>query len=196
MLPSLVWFSPHGAVVGEAAREGLDHSPDLTIFGVKRLLGRRFDHPDIRKLAQHFLAELSIANKTEKSFNPEALAALERHSFPGNVRELKNAVQQAFILAEDVIGLEHLPSDIASGATPSSIGTAGRAATSLAAAAGGDTIPVTVPAALADVERSVILATLEKLGGDKAQAAERLGISLKTLYSRLREYSSRSAVAN
>ena len=114
------------------------------------------------------------------------------------MRELKNAVQQAYILAEDVIGLEHLPSDIASGATAAAAasgGLAGRTVTLPPAAGGGDTIPVTVPAALADVERSVILATLEKLGGDKAQAAERLGISLKTLYSRLREYSSR-ATAN
>ena len=151
--------------------------------------------PDIRKLALHFLGELSLANKAEKNFGPEALAALERHSFPGNVRELKNAVQQAYILAEDEIGLEHLPSDIASGAGAALSAGAGAPARAFApaAVAGGDTIPVTVPAALADVERSVILATLEKLGGDKAQAADRLGISLKTLYSRLREYSSRAA---
>src|SRR5882757_7008013 len=52
MLPSLVWFSPDGPVVGELARAGLDHSPDLTVFGAKRLLGRRFDHPEIRRLAR------------------------------------------------------------------------------------------------------------------------------------------------
>ena len=51
-LPSLVWFSPDGPVVGELARAGLDYSPDLTIFGAKRLLGRRFDHPEIRRLAR------------------------------------------------------------------------------------------------------------------------------------------------
>ena len=58
MLPSLVWFSPKGPVVGEAARAGLDHSPDLTIFGAKRLLGRRFDHPEIKKLARILPYEL------------------------------------------------------------------------------------------------------------------------------------------
>src|ERR1041385_1118276 len=51
-LPSLVWFSPDGPVVGELARAGLDYSPDLTIFGATRLLGRRFDHPEIRRLAR------------------------------------------------------------------------------------------------------------------------------------------------
>ena len=60
-LPSLVWYSPDGVVVGEAAREGLDHSPDLTIFGAKRLLGRRFDHPEIRRLARLLPYELCEA---------------------------------------------------------------------------------------------------------------------------------------
>lgn len=48
--PSLVWFSPQGPVVGELARQGLAQCPEATISGVKRLLGRRFDHPEIRKL--------------------------------------------------------------------------------------------------------------------------------------------------
>ncbi|MCX5743138.1 MAG: Hsp70 family protein, partial [Proteobacteria bacterium] len=51
-MPSLVWFSSTGVVVGEPAREGLDHSPDLAIFAAKRLLGRRFDHPEVQKLAK------------------------------------------------------------------------------------------------------------------------------------------------
>jgi molecular chaperone DnaK len=59
--PSLVWYSPDGPVVGEAARDGLDHSPDLTIFGAKRLLGRRFDHPEIKRLARLLPYELTEA---------------------------------------------------------------------------------------------------------------------------------------
>jgi len=60
-LPSLVWYSPDGPVVGEAARHGLDHSPDVTVFGAKRLLGRRFDHPEIRRLARLLPYELCEA---------------------------------------------------------------------------------------------------------------------------------------
>jgi molecular chaperone DnaK len=52
LLPSVVWFSSDGPVVGERALPALDHSPDLTVFGAKRLLGRRFDHPEIRKLSR------------------------------------------------------------------------------------------------------------------------------------------------
>jgi molecular chaperone DnaK len=60
-LPSLVWFAADGPIIGEGAREGLDYSPDLTIFGAKRLLGRRFDHPEIKKLARILPYELTEA---------------------------------------------------------------------------------------------------------------------------------------
>jgi len=60
-LPSLVWFSPAGPIVGEGARAGLDDSPDLTIFGAKRLLGRRYDHPEVRRLARMLPYELAEA---------------------------------------------------------------------------------------------------------------------------------------
>ena len=84
MLPSLVWFSPQGPVVGEPARVGLDHSPDLTIFGAKRLLGRRFDHPDIRKLARVLPYELTEAPNGDtwiqlaagRAISPEEVSAL------------------------------------------------------------------------------------------------------------------------
>jgi len=84
MLPSLVWFSPAGPIVGERAREGLDGSPDLTIFGAKRLLGRRFDHPEIRRLARvlpYELVEASngdtwIALPAGRAVSPEEVCAL------------------------------------------------------------------------------------------------------------------------
>lgn len=83
-IPSLVWFSPTGPVVGEAARRGLDHSPDATIFGAKRLLGRRFDHPDIKKLARTLPYELIeapngdtwIALSAGRSVSPEEVCGL------------------------------------------------------------------------------------------------------------------------
>ncbi|CAN5282603.1 molecular chaperone DnaK [soil metagenome] len=83
-MPSLVWFSPDGPVVGEAARAGLDHSPDCTIFGAKRLLGRRFDHPEIRKLARTLPYELTAAPNgatwvqlaAGRAISPEEISAL------------------------------------------------------------------------------------------------------------------------
>jgi molecular chaperone DnaK len=83
-MPSLVWFSPDGPVVGELARAGLDYSPDLTIFGAKRLLGRRFDHPEIRRLARVLPFELTeapngdtwIALSAGRAVSPEEVCAL------------------------------------------------------------------------------------------------------------------------
>ena len=97
MLPSLVWFSPKGPVVGEGAREGLDHSPDLTIFGAKRLLGRRFDHPEIRRLSRTLPYELTEAPNGDtwiqiahgRQISPEEVCALI-------LRELKRTAELHF----------------------------------------------------------------------------------------------------
>src|SRR5262249_42934559 len=83
-MPSLVWFSPDGPVVAELARAGLAPSPQLTIFGAKRLLGRRFDHPDIRRLARVLPFELTeapngdtwIALSPGRAVAPEEVCAL------------------------------------------------------------------------------------------------------------------------
>jgi len=97
MLPSLVWFSPQGPVVGEAAREGLEHSPELTVFGAKRLLGRRYDHPDVRKLARALPYALTEAPNGDtwiqlvggRSVSPEEVSALI-------LRELKRTAERFF----------------------------------------------------------------------------------------------------
>jgi molecular chaperone DnaK len=96
-MPSLVWYSPDGPVVGEAAREGLDHSPDCTIFGAKRLLGRRFDHPEIRRLARILPYELTEAPNGDtwiqlaagRAISPEEISALI-------LRELKRTAERFF----------------------------------------------------------------------------------------------------
>ncbi len=96
-LPSLVWFSSHGPVVGEAALEGLEHSPDLTVFGAKRLLGRRFDHPEVRKLARVLPYALTEAPNGDtwiqlaagRAISPEEVSALI-------LRELKRTAERFF----------------------------------------------------------------------------------------------------
>jgi DNA-binding NtrC family response regulator len=153
---------------------------------------------DVRGLAQHFLADVSRREKKEKWFSKDALDRIENFAFPGNVRELRNAVQQAYILADDEIGPEHLPPAFAGPsrlAAPVAVARPDGAGGAIenAASGGAGALAVSVPSPLADVERQVILATLERLEGDKAETARRLGISLKTLYSRLREYSARTA---
>ncbi|MGH7818864.1 MAG: helix-turn-helix domain-containing protein, partial [Candidatus Binatia bacterium] len=91
--------------------------------------------------------------------------------WPGNVRELKNVLQQAFIMADEEISADLLPSP--NGAKVEA-----------------DDCSLAVGTSLADADRQLILATLEKYGGNKKKTAEVLGISLKTLYNRLRAYES------
>ena len=132
---------------------------------------------DIAPLAEHFLTQLNAEAGSKKRFTAGALDALGRYPWPGNVRELKNTVQRAFILADEQIGEHELQlDDTAGGDTqPRNDGDGGLYISV------GDT-PVDV------AERALIFATLKHYGGNKTQTASALGISLKTLYNRLKEY--------
>jgi DNA-binding NtrC family response regulator len=124
---------------------------------------------DIPLLTGHFLAELNARNDTRKGFSPEALQKLGQYQWPGNVRELKHTIQRAYIMAEsDLVQVpdrfdEEVPLHIDG---------------------------LAVGRSIADVEKDLILSTLEHFGGDKKQTAATLGVSIKTLYNRLKSYES------
>jgi two-component system response regulator AtoC len=128
---------------------------------------------DIGLLANHFLDRMNEAEATAKTFAPGVIDRLSAYDWPGNVRELRNVVHRAFIMADDIIEAECLPPEL------------GRVKQ-----ASGPYLEVRVGCKVAEVERRLIMATLEQCGGTKERAAEILGISLKTLYNRLREYNS------
>ena len=127
---------------------------------------------DIPLLAEHFLSELNrqAAPARPKRLTDAAIQRLGEHVWPGNIRELKNVLERAFILAGDAISVRDIP--LENGIQPR----------------GGDDLALGVGTSLAEAERRLILATLEQAGGNKKRAAEILGISLKTLYTRLRAY--------
>jgi DNA-binding NtrC family response regulator len=128
---------------------------------------------DVALLAQHFLGEICIVEGEKKSFNSAAMARLQAHRWPGNVRELRNAVHRAYVMASTpVITDEWLSFD-----KPASI------------EASGPAINIRIGTALADVERTLILATLKHFDNHRERTAAALGVSLKTLYNRLKEYS-------
>jgi DNA-binding NtrC family response regulator len=131
---------------------------------------------DAELLAEHFLSQLNDAEGTDKSFSRQATLTIRAHCWPGNVRELKNAVQRAFIMAEEVLEL-----DFAGLASAEPVGDCLR-------------LPVGTP--LAVIERQAIYATLDLCDGNKRRCAEMLGVSLKTLYNRLTEYQSGSFAAS
>jgi DNA-binding NtrC family response regulator len=131
---------------------------------------------DISTLAEHFLHEFQGENETHcAGISEEALEILRGHDWPGNVRELRNAIQRGAILCnEGEIQPHHLPPTVRPrGSSPKS---------------DGKSITVLVGTSIAETEKALILATLQMCGGKKPEAAEILGISLKTLYTRLHEY--------
>jgi DNA-binding NtrC family response regulator len=128
---------------------------------------------DIDLLAEHFLAELNREAGSSKTWSRAALERLRANSWTGNVRELRNVVQRAYILADDEISAEALP--LAEEAQRLS-------------AESGPVLQIRVGTSIDRAEQRLILATLEMTGGDKKKAAEILNISLKTLYNRLNVY--------
>lgn len=133
---------------------------------------------DIRLLAEHFLSELNESEGTTKQLSSEAAAELEKYAWPGNLRELKNIIQRAYIMADKVIGRTEIPEEVLNPPTDFE-------------ANNGPCLRVNVGSSIADVEKELIFATLEECRGKKEKAANILGVSMKTLYNRLRDYHSR-----
>jgi len=128
---------------------------------------------DIPLLAQHFLRHFAEKNrKNMKGFTPQAMDRLLRYDWPGNVRELMNVVERGVVLARsEFIDEEQLPL--------------------IPEAEGGRMSPkgdVPRDLSLDEVERTTILNTLESVGGNKSEAARRLGITRKTLHAKLKKY--------
>jgi two-component system, NtrC family, response regulator AtoC len=126
---------------------------------------------DVELLARHFLNEFNHLHGTKKILSTKIIPELRRCLWPGNVRELKNYIQRAYILADEVIDF------------PPSVGVADAYTTD------SRHLAIRVGITLAEVDRQLIMATLSLCSGAKKRAAHLLGISLKTLYNRLEEYS-------
>ena len=174
--------SPAQAVADGKLREDLYYR--LNVFPLQVPTLRERGH-DIEVLAQHFLSEIAEREGRSRRFSAAALERLAAHPWPGNVRELKNAVQRAAILGDDEIGPGALPLEGVESLAPG-----GNRASGTAGPAGPPAGPLsfTPGMPLASLERAMILASVDHFGGDKKRAAEALGISVKTLYVRLREY--------
>jgi two-component system, NtrC family, response regulator AtoC len=153
---------------------------------------------DVPLLAGRFLRLIGEQEGKEKTFSPEALAQLSAYHWPGNVRELRNAVQRAYVMAPGgTIDTQWLPHP--SGWPPAQPAVSTEAAAPVlrspepapaatAPDAPGDAVVLPVGISLADAEQKLILATLEHYGRQKERTAAALGISLKTLYNRLKQY--------
>ncbi|MEX2205475.1 MAG: sigma-54 dependent transcriptional regulator [Myxococcota bacterium] len=167
--------NPEEAVKAGQLREDLYYR--LNVFPI-HMTPLRSRPEDIELLADVFLNQLNRSVDSPKRWSRTALDRLRRNPWTGNVRELKNVVQRAFIMGDEEIGPEALP---IADAAPFA---AGKRAW----------IQVKVGTKVSDAERALILATLEMLGDDKKKTAEALGLSLKTLYNRLNVYAASGAL--
>ena len=124
---------------------------------------------DILQLAQYFVSRFAAENdKDVVGFTDEARSTMLGHPWPGNVRQLENAIERAVVMASGaLIGVADLPLDL------------------VAQKHEGIRIP---GATMAEVEKHVLLTTLEACNGSADRAAEMLGITARAIQDRLRDY--------
>jgi DNA-binding NtrC family response regulator len=148
---------------------------------------------DIPRLANHFLSQFARENDRERMrFSPEAMRALVEARWEGNVRELRNLVESLVVLTpHDEIRPEDLPDEYAGEGPPGERGAAPEPSPETPLAAGGPAATGGEPRTMEEIERDAILSTLERTRGNRTQAAEVLGIGLRTLQRKLKDYMSR-----
>jgi DNA-binding NtrC family response regulator len=161
---------PREAVKEGQLREDLYYRLNVLTIQLPALREREGDIP---LLAQSFLEEFRRKHRTEtRAIREEALELLGKYRWPGNVREIRNVMERAVILARNGwIEPSHLPPYVRD---PSG--------------AEEDDIPVPSGITVAEMERRMILKTLDETGNNKAEAARRLNLNVKTIRNKLKSY--------
>jgi DNA-binding NtrC family response regulator len=163
---------PHEAVRDRTLREDLLYRLNVITIHLPRLAERMEDLP---LLTQHLVTRLAAKhNRPARFISPAALDALRFHSWPGNVRELRNVIERAVVICSgEQIERHHF--------TPYPFDQRQKLRSE-------DTVTFPVGTPLEEIERQMILRTLDKTGNNKTRAAELLAISLKTLHNKLNSY--------
>ena len=151
-------------------REDLYYRLNVVTIGLPPL---RLRTDDIPLMVEHFLREISQQKHTAtKRIAPEVMRRFEAYRWPGNVRELRNTLERMMVLADgEVLTENDLPEEIL--------------------AASNDAAPpkeMPTNMTMDELERLAITKALEQCAGNRTHAAERLGISVRTLQRKLRHY--------
>jgi DNA-binding NtrC family response regulator len=171
---------PHGAVRDGMLREDLLYRLNVISIHLPKLSERLEDLP---LLTQHLITRLSAKhNRPARFISPAALDALRFHTWPGNVRELRNVIERAVVICSgEQIERHHFapyPFD------------------QRLKLRSEDTVTFPVGTPLREIERQMILRTLDKTGNNKTRAAQLLNISLKTLHNKLNDYRARGLLGD
>src|SRR6266702_1964689 len=153
----------------------------LNVFNIHMPLLREH-REDIPELVQSVLADMNLKHGRKVAGVSEAVLNLFRnYSWQGNVRELRNTLERAVIVCDGpVVETKHLPPNFGQTAIRTS-------------AEDPDAVRLGVGTTVEEAEKLLILKTLEAINNNKTRAAEILGISLKTLHNKLKEYGSGTA---
>jgi DNA-binding NtrC family response regulator len=142
----------------------------LNVFNIE-LPPLRKRKQDIPYLVKYFRSLFNLElNKNIREISPDAMQILKEYSWPGNIRELRNVLLRAVLSAENILEVKHLPLEL----TQNKIGT--------------DLITFRAGTPLSEVEKVMILQTLQAVNGNKLKAAEILGITRRSLYNKLETY--------
>jgi DNA-binding NtrC family response regulator len=175
----------------EAVKKGLmreDLYYRLNVFELRLPpLRQRLD--DIPVLSEAILKDVNEKHGTRVTgIDSNTLVRLTRHGWPGNVRELRNVLERAAIIAgKGAVTPEHLPAGIG---TPAGGAVPGAAPADSQVPSSGETVTLPVGTTVDEAEKALIFLTLAHTKNNKTRAAEILGISLKTLFNKLKEYGS------
>ena len=163
-------LNPQKAIDTGRLREDLYYRLNVVAIPVPALRERKEDIP---LLVQAFISDFNARdNKTVRAVEPEAMRILHSYDWPGNIRELRNVIERATILAQgEFIEAQHLPPDLSSDRPRPTPGLA-----------------LTPGMRVDEAERQLIEMTLAHTRNNKTRAAEILGISLKTLHNKLQRF--------
>ncbi len=164
---------PEEAVAQGELRQDLYYR--LNVFNI-HMLPLREHKDDIRELVKSLLAEMNQKHDRKVADVSEAVLNLfQNYSWPGNVRELRNTLERAVIVCDSgLVETKHLPPAFGQSFHPT--------------VHDPDAVHLGVGTTVEEAEKQLILKTLQATNNNKTRAAEILGISLKTLHNKLKEY--------
>jgi DNA-binding NtrC family response regulator len=170
---------PEDAVARGELRNDLYYRLNVFNINMPPLREHKEDIPD---LVQHLLAEMGAKHGRKVAAISEAVMnQFRNYSWPGNVREMRNTLERAIIVCEgSLIETKHLPPGFGQAPLRKS-------------AEDPDSVHLGVGTTVEQAEKQLIIKTLEATNNNKTRAAEILGISLKTLHNKLKEYGSAAA---
>jgi transcriptional regulator with PAS, ATPase and Fis domain len=135
---------------------------------------------DLAVLCETLITHLNRKHGCNVTYiNTDVMEAFKKHQWPGNVRELRNVLERAVIMSgEGAIQMAHLPYDfgVSIGSRPP------------AQVFEPESVRLSVGTTVSDAEKALVQLTLQHTKNNKTRAAEILGISLKTLFNKLKEY--------